>query len=145
MTAEEKLAFAFKRLIHVLTTGKRERHEFGDTALYGAEVHILEMIGQHPGITATDIVNDMQVTKGAISQIVSKLRGKGLVQKSSKTGNVRIHELYATGKGMQVLLLHDEHEKELMQKMRAELKKCRPDDIQIFTSMINTLADFAKR
>lgn len=145
MTKEEKLALAFKRLIHLLTTGKRTPHEFGDTALYGAEVHVLETIGKNSGITATDIVNDMQVTKGAISQIVSKLRGKGLVQKSSKTGNVRIHELYVTEKGMQVLLLHDEQERELMQKMRAELKKCRPDDIPIFTSMINILADFAKR
>lgn len=145
MTKEEKLALAFKRLVHVLTTGKRTPHEFGDTALYRAEVHVLEIIGQNPGITATDIVNDMQVTKGAVSQIVSKLRRKELVQNSSKAGNMKIHELYVTQKGMEVLLLHDEHERELMLKMRAELQKCRPEDIPIFTSMVNTLADFAKK
>jgi DNA-binding MarR family transcriptional regulator len=145
MKEEEKLALAFKRLFHVLTTGKRAPHEFGDTALYGAEVHILEIIGKTPGITATDIVNDMQVTKGAVSQIVSKLRRKELVQNSPKAGNIKIHELYVTQKGMEVLLLHDEHEKELMLRMGAELHKCRPEDIPIFTSMVNTLADFAKR
>lgn len=145
MTREEKLALAFKRLVHVLTTGKRTPHEFGDTVLYAAEVHVLEIIGENPGITATDIVNDMQVTKGAISQIVSKLRRKGLVQKSSRTGNVKIQEIHLTEKGMEVFLLHDEYDRELMQKMEAELKKCRPEDIRIFTSMVNTLADFAKR
>jgi DNA-binding MarR family transcriptional regulator len=145
MTEEEKLVLAFKRLFHVLTTGKRKPHEFGDTPLYGAEVHVLEIIGKQPGIAATDIVSDMQVTKGAVSQIVSKLRRKELVKNPPKAGNMKIHELYVTQKGMEVLLLHDEHEKELMLKMTAELQKCRPEDIPIFTSMVNTLADFAKR
>ena len=145
MTKEEKLALAFKRLVHVLTTGKRTPYEFGDTALYAAEVHVLEMIGTNPGITATDIVNNMQVTKGAISQIVSKLHRKGLVQKSSRKGNMKTQEITLTDKGMEVFLLHEEYEGELMQKMNAELKKCRPEDIRIFTSMINTLADFAQR
>jgi DNA-binding MarR family transcriptional regulator len=145
MTEEQRLAVAFKRLFHVLTTGKRAQYEFGDTALYGAEVHILEIIGKTPGITATDIVNDMQVTKGAVSQIVSKLRRKELVQDSSKAGNIRIHELYVTQKGMEVLLLHDEYEKEIRLKVSAVLQKCRPEDISIFTSIVNTLADFAKK
>ena len=145
MTKEEKLALAFKRLVHVLTTGKRTPYEFGDTALYAAEVHVLEMIGTNPGITATDIVNNMQVTKGAISQIVSKLNRKGLVQKSSRTGNLKTQEITLTEKGREVFLLHEEYERELMHRMNAELKKCRPEDIRIFTSMINTLADFAQR
>lgn len=145
MTEEERLAQAFKRLIHVFTTGKRTPHEFGDTALYAAEVHLLEIIGKKPGITATGIVNDIQVTKGAVSQILSKLRRKGLIQKSSQTGNRKIKELYLTEKGMEVFILHEEYERELMGKMRAELKKCRPEDIPIFTSMVNTLADFAKK
>jgi DNA-binding MarR family transcriptional regulator len=145
MTEEDRLALAFKRLIHVFTTGKRTPHEFGDTALYAAEAHLLEIIGENPGITATDIVNYLQVTKGAVSQIVSKLHRKGLIQKSSKTGNMKIKELSLTEKGMEVFLLHEEHDKELMQKMKAGLNKCRREDISIFTSIVNALADFANR
>jgi DNA-binding MarR family transcriptional regulator len=144
MKEEQRLALAFKRLIHIFTTGRRTPHEFGDTALYAAEAHLLEIIGENPGITATDIVNYMQVTKGAVSQIVSKLFRKGLVQKSSRPGNMKIKELTLTEKGMEVFLLHEEHERELMQKMKAELNKCKPEDISIFTTLVNTVADFAE-
>jgi len=142
---EEKIVQAFKRLIHVLTTGKRTSYEYGDTTLYKAEVHILEIIGKNPAITASDIVNDMKITKGAVSQIISKLSRKGLLHRSYNADNMKIQELHLTPKGMAVMFYHDEHEKELMKELAAELAKCRTEDIERFTKIVNAVADFAER
>jgi hypothetical protein len=57
---------------------------------------------------------------------------------------MRIHELYLTKKGMEVLFYHEEHERELMKKVMPELKKFRPEDIVRFATILNTVADFAK-
>jgi DNA-binding MarR family transcriptional regulator len=142
---EENIILAFKRLIHVLTTGKKLPYEYGRTTLYRAEVHILEIIGKKSGITASDIVNDMEITKGAISQIISKLFKKGLLQKSFKADNKKIQELYLTKKGAEVLSYHDEHEKELIKKLISELRRCRTEDIEKFTTIVHSVADFIRK
>ena len=141
----EKLMYAFKRLIHVLTTGKNIPFEYGLTTLYRAEVHILEIIGTQSGITASDIVENMEVTKGAISQIISKLLKKELIHKSSKAGNLKILELYLTKKGKEVLLHHSEHEKGLIEKIIPELNKCRAEDVERFTAIVQAVTDFIRR
>jgi DNA-binding MarR family transcriptional regulator len=145
MTAEaEKLMLAFKRLIHVLTTGKRTPNQYGDTSLYRAEVHILEIIGKKPGISGSEIVKDMKVTKGAVSQIISKLFKKGLLEKSSNVDNHRIQELYLTKKGMEAVFYHGEHEKELIREVTAELEKCATEDIVKFAAAVSLIADFVE-
>lgn len=142
---EAEIIHAFKRLIHVLTTGKRTPREYGGVTLYRAEVHILEMIGKRSGITASDIVNTMDVTKGAISQIISKLSAKGLLQKSSRAENMKIQELCLTEKGTEILLHHNEREKELMEKVMPEIEKYRTEDLARFVTIVNSVIDFVKK
>jgi DNA-binding MarR family transcriptional regulator len=142
---EAEIIHAFKRLIHVLTAGKRTPREYGGVTLYRAEVHILEIIGKRSGITASDIVNAMDVTKGAISQIISKLSAKGLLQKSSRAENMRIQELCLTEKGAEVLLHHNEREKELMEKVMPEIEKYRTEDLARFVTIVNSVIDFVKK
>jgi DNA-binding MarR family transcriptional regulator len=141
---EEKLMLAFKRLIHLLTTGKRSPHQFGNTSLYRAEVHILEIIGKRPGISGSDIVKDMKVTKGAVSQIISKLSKKGLLEKSRSADDMKVQELNLTKKGVEALFHHSEHEKILVQKARSELTKCSVEDIGAFTTIVTLVADFVE-
>jgi len=142
---DERLNLAFKRFIHVLGTGKNRPYKYGRTILFRAEVHILELIGKTPGVTASDIVDKMGVTKGAISQIIAKLQKKGLLRKSFKENNQKIQELSLTEKGKEVLQFHSEYEKKLLNKITPELDKCRPKDVERFITIINSAADFMKR
>ncbi len=61
-----------KKLIHVLSTGNNKPIAYGEVALYRAEVHILEVIEENEGITATEITEKLKITKGAVSQIIIK-------------------------------------------------------------------------
>jgi DNA-binding MarR family transcriptional regulator len=76
--------------------------------LYRAEIHAIKAIGDNPGINVTGLAESMGVTKGAVSQILNKLVGKGLVVKKSADDNAKeiLPELTDAG-----LIGYQEHER----------------------------------
>ena len=63
------------------------------------EVHILTKIEENPGITVTEVALMWNRTKGAVSQIVSKLEKRGLIERRKERGNAKNVHLYVTDKG----------------------------------------------
>lgn len=89
--------------------------DYGTGECYTAvEVHILEKISLHPGITVTQVAALTSRTKGAISQIVTKLCDKGLVVRKAQTegggasGDVlgKKRSLWITERGRELNQLH---------------------------------------
>jgi len=56
--------------------------EYEGTKLYASEVHLLLVIQEESNANATQIAERIGVTKGAISQLVSRLERKGLITKA---------------------------------------------------------------
>ena len=135
---------AFKRFIHVLTTGKAKTFRCGEHTLYRAEVHILEIVGQNPGLTATDIVRRMEVTKGAVSQIITKLKDKGLLRQEVEAANLKLRRLFVTEAGQEVLLAHKKAEEDIVRLVLEELRGCDEKEVAAFARVVNAVADFAK-
>lgn len=140
----DALLHAFKRFIHVLTTGKAKTFRCGEYTLYRAEVHILEIVGRRPGLTATDIVRHMEVTKGAVSQIITKLKGKGLLRQEVEAANLKLRRLSVSEAGQEVLLAHRKAEEEVVRLVLEELRGCDEKNLASFTRVVNAVADFAK-
>ena len=83
-------------------------HSFGtDITLHRTEIHTIQAIGEHEGINLTDLAALMNVTKGAVSQTISKLNGKKLVKKIYKDENAKEINLYLTEKGWVGFKNHD--------------------------------------
>lgn len=90
--------------------------DYGTGDCYTAvEVHILEKIYLHPGITVTEVAALTNRTKGAISQIVTKLCNKGLVVRSAQTAGEggdsressgKKRSLWITERGQELNRLH---------------------------------------
>lgn len=55
---------------------------YGDLKLYPAEIHLMLLIDDEPGINATEMATRLGVTKGAISQTLSRLEKKGAIHKT---------------------------------------------------------------
>ena len=142
--AHEKLILSFKRLIHVLSTGRKSPRNFGGVALHKAEVHILEIIGNRPGINVSDIAAMLNVTKGAISQIVSKLHAKKLIEKRIAGENMRINELRLTPQGEMVHKAHEEQEAALVAAVKRQLEHCDEKSILAFVAMVDHVTDFSE-
>ena len=77
-------------------------HIYGSQILYQAEGYMLHMIALYPGSTITEISTIMQKTTSACSQIVRKLRTKGLVKQVRNPDNNRKFNLWLTDAGSEV-------------------------------------------
>ena len=82
-------------------------HDYGTGELYTpTEVHMVTRIEENPGITAVKIAEDTFRTKSAISQMLTKLEGKGLIRREKDPGNGKQQLLYVTEKGRHLSLCH---------------------------------------
>lgn len=110
-----------------------------------AEVHTVSDIAATPGISVTALAEHQGVTKGAVSQMVSRLKSKGLVRKSRGVGRTLL--LYVTDLGAAV---HAEHRK-LHDEMCETLAALYPDresvdrDIAALDRLREALQRFARR
>ena len=79
------------------------RHFGTDDLLYPGEIHTIEMIGSRPDITATEISLTLDVTKGAVSQMIARLERKKLI---TRTRRQRTMDLALTEKGGSAYAAH---------------------------------------
>ena len=75
----------------------------------GAQIHMIEAIGKGKGKTVTALSKYFMVTKGAISQIVSRLNKMGYITKTKRIGNGKEIILELTEKGRQAYRMHEKY------------------------------------
>lgn len=114
-------------------------HDYGNGApLTMIEAHTLTYIEDHPGTTVTELTNYWHKTKGAISQIVSRLEALGLVKKTKKEGNAKNVCLYVTDCGFQTSRAHKLYDTLDITKTLSEIQKeCTPAEIDTFYKVIS--------
>ena len=81
-------------------------HQYGANTLYQSEAQIIDLIGDRPEITVTELSAILKKTPSACSQIVRKLRAKGWVEQVRNAENNRIFNLYLTDSGQRVYQDH---------------------------------------
>ncbi len=134
---------AFGRLVNTMSNGKKRARDYGTgDYLYAAEIHQVSIIGNNPGITATEIVQRMGITKGAVSQLLKKLIDKGYVTKHPNAENMREYRLHLTKKGQIAHRHHDQQDHELEDRLMGMLSDVASDDLVRFSQMLNALTDF---
>ena len=85
----------------------KELRDYGTGEFYtSTEVHMVTRIEENPSITAVRIAEYTCRTKSAISQMLTKLEGKGLIRREKDPGNGKQQLLYVTEKGRHLSLCH---------------------------------------
>ena len=87
-------------------------HRYGAHILYQSEAHIIDLIGEHPEITVTELAAILKKTPSACSQIVRKLRAKGWVEQVRNAANNRQVMLRLTPAGEHVYRDHAAFDKQ---------------------------------
>lgn len=118
-------------------------HDYGNgEPLTMIEAHTLTYIEDNPGTTVTELTNYWHKTKGAISQIVSRLEDMGLVRKTKKEGNAKNVCLYVTECGFQTSRSHKLYDTLDITKTLSEIQKeCTPAEIDTFYKVIRVYYD----
>jgi len=88
ITIYEELLEKLEQVITKMESMHTPSLSFGTGVLmHQKEIHTVQAIGRHSGINVTRLAEQMGVTKGAVSQTISKSVKKGLVQKTHAPGN----------------------------------------------------------
>ena len=106
-------------------------HCYGSVVLYQAEAYIVNLIGQHPGITVTQLADTLNKTTSACSQIVRKLRAKGFVEQIRNPDNNRLYNLELTQTGAEVFLAHISFNQECQVKTFELLKDFTDEELMV--------------
>jgi DNA-binding MarR family transcriptional regulator len=116
--------------------------------LYHSERHMLDMIGDNTGMNVTEFAAAVEVTKGAISQLVTKLEKKGVVRRYKKSTNDKEVFLELTKSGQEVYQQHKEINKQTIKPLFEELSKHSDEKVEFLLYMFkwfNGFLDLSKR
>lgn len=113
-------------------------HDYGEgIPLTMIEAHTLTYIEENPGTTVTELARYWGKTKGALSQTVSRLTDKGLVDKTKAADNAKNVRLYVTETGARLSKAHKLYDTVDIAKTMGELRKeCTVDEIEAFYKVI---------
>ncbi len=75
----------FVQLIESAANGKKRVLDFGeDMIFYRGEIHIIKVIGDHPGMYISEIAQRLNVTRAVISKTLKKLEYRGYIKKRGR-------------------------------------------------------------
>lgn len=122
-------------------------HDYGTGAAYtSVEVHTLKHIADHTGITVTELSRDYGKTKGAVSQILKKVEGKGLIYREMDPDNENRFHLFLTEKGKELDEAHRRYDEvgfgESMDLVREQFSE---DEINTAFSVLECWLDIRRK
>ena len=110
--------------------------------LFHSERHMLDKIGDHPAMNVSDFAKALGVTKGAVSQVVKKLEGKGVVRRYKSGTNEKEVFLELTQTGREIYLEHKKTNERTIEPLLDELKKYPDDKIRFLIAMFRWIDEF---
>ena len=116
--------------------GKRPLDIGNGIKINASNVHTIEAIGKGYAKTATSLSHYFMITKGAVSQVISKLHKDGYIRKIQGTNKVVILEL--TDLGKQALKSHDKYNVSIVKKIQRIEDKYSMKELK---SLLNLLTD----
>ena len=119
MKTEERLSYQLARTEHVVRLAiERALREEG-LGLIGWAV--LSWLCREPGLSVTELSRRVFVSQQAVSKLVAALARDGLLERRPRVGKVRVKDLVATAKGLQVSAACDAHVVEIERRLRQRL------------------------
>lgn len=124
MEQRKEMLESFFRLSRKFLEAMKQPNKFGtDKLLYSSEIHTLEMIGKHPGITVTELADLQGISKSALPKLIHKLIQKDLVYRYQETGNKKNILLELTDNGriavQHHLKFHETFDRGIMKKINS--------------------------
>lgn len=118
-----------------------QRNYGTDIMITQVEIHTIEAIGNHNGISITELAANRHKTKGAVSQLIYKLVKKELVKKTvSETSDAQV-SLYLTPLGQQAYEGHKKLHEQINDEVFVALREM-PDSA--FNDLFLMLSKFEK-
>jgi DNA-binding MarR family transcriptional regulator len=121
----------------------KQPNKFGtDQLLYSSEIHTLDMIGKHPGITVTELADRQGISKSALPKIIHKLIQKDLIYRYQETGNKKNILLELTRKGRIAVQHHFEFHETFDSGIMEKINLLTPEEYLFLHNILEELEQY---
>jgi DNA-binding MarR family transcriptional regulator len=142
----DKLAETLVRVLNKFNTNEKKARYFGVAELMNAsEIHMVMHIGDNPGVHISELARIAGVTRGAVSQFVSKLEKKGLVTKEEDPESILKTVPVLTNKGKVAYYAHARHHEDLDKELFEFVNRLTDDEFTLIENFLNHLDKMADR
>ncbi len=139
---KNKISYSLLRVVTKFNEIDTKTRYYGtDTPLFNAEIHMIRIIKENEGINVTGIDDKLGVTKGAVSQMLSKLNKKGLIKKEVSSYNQSKLMLRLTPKGEIADFNHKEFHNKFDLLIENILKGASEENIKFLKEFLNSFEE----
>lgn len=144
MIIEDRLLDSFKKLYE----RQEELSKLTDSKLFdsfsNSEVHVVDIIGNKIDVNGIKLAKDLDMTRGAISKIISKLKDKGAVETYQKKDNKKEIYYNLTDYGQEIYNSHKKAHRDWEEREKEFFKEINLDELEIIDDFLikyNTYLD----
>jgi DNA-binding MarR family transcriptional regulator len=139
-TPADEFMDTLTRLFNKAASIEREPVDTGDgTLLYTSEVHLIDTAGRFPTESMSRLAARLGITKGAISQTVKKLEGKGYVERVNTEGNNKTVYIRLTETGTRVFAWHRAYHTGVNERIAREISGLTGNDRENLLKVFRTM------
>lgn len=136
----------FRSLLKLAVELDRTPKQFGtDELLSHSEIHLIEIIGDHEGLSVTDIANCLGITKGAVSQSLKKLENRKYTAKKIDPENLSRTIVYLTSKGLTAYWSHKHWHETMDGGFSRYLENLSDEELAHIMTFMERTEDFLER
>lgn len=114
----------------------------GDLKLYPSEIHLLDVIDRETGINATEIAARLGVTKGAVSQTLTRLEKKGVVSRAKTSNHKNEVTVSFTQLGNEAFENHRQTRALIAERFAGYMADVSAKEQKVIHKFLNKLQDF---
>lgn len=114
----------------------------GNITVNSAGLDFIDTIGKNPNANMSEICLILGLTKGAVSQMATKLQGKGLIKKEKSKDNGKDIYLALTKEGEQINKEQNEIRKKMHEGIKEIVKGYDKKDIEKIGKFLSEISQF---
>jgi DNA-binding MarR family transcriptional regulator len=125
-----------------VTMEKIPRHFGTQKLLHMGEINTIDAVGRMPGVNVTELARELEVTKGAVSQMVKRLEKKGCLTTVKKPGNDKEVALNLTEEGRIAYEYHQRHHAGLEMMLRRMMERFDTEALADIRDMLEAMGRY---
>ncbi|MFA9466189.1 MAG: MarR family winged helix-turn-helix transcriptional regulator [Velocimicrobium sp.] len=128
----------FIQMTERIANGKINILDFGleEMQFYRGEIHMIKMVGDHPGIFISEMARGFNVTRAVVAKTVRKLEAHGFLEKKEDAEDKKRLCLFLTEKGEMAYKLHNQYHQEYDRPLFAYLESLNDNELHIIQEFL---------
>ncbi|NLG02416.1 MAG: MarR family transcriptional regulator [Clostridia bacterium] len=126
-----------KLIMRYLELDRKTQYYGTDKPIYYSEIHMISAIAQKPDINVKGLAEEFKITSASVSEMLTKLNKKGMVNKAVDKNHPVSLKLSLTEKGKRAHEEHMRYHSKLEQMVIEELSDASDEQIQTIVDFLN--------